>query len=85
MPWFQHWKTGERREWRTDNQGIINRLHGLGWLPVDVDLSLLPQNLRDLLAGYKTADAVRKASDDELLALDGVGPATLRKIREALQ
>lgn len=85
MPWFQHWKTGEKREWRTDNQGIINRLHILGWLPVDVGLSSLPENLRGLLAKYKTSDEVRKATDDELLALDGVGPATLRKIREALQ
>lgn len=90
MPWFQHWQTGEKREWRTDNEGIISRLHGLGWLPVDVsvdspvDLSALPENVQALLP-YRTADEVRKATDDELLALDGVGPATVRKIREALR
>lgn len=34
-------------------------------------------------AGYTSAESVRAATDDELLALDGVGPATLKKIRAA--
>lgn len=34
-------------------------------------------------AGYVTVDAVEEASDDELLAVDGIGAATLEKIREA--
>jgi hypothetical protein len=35
-------------------------------------------------AGYDTDDKVRAATDDELLALDGVGAKTLEKIREAV-
>ena len=31
--------------------------------------------------GYFEDDVIRGATDDELLALDGVGPGTLRKIR----
>lgn len=33
--------------------------------------------------GFDTPEKVKAASDDDLLALDGVGPATLTKIREA--
>jgi len=86
MPTFKHRITGEQREWRTDNANIFDRLHNLGWRIVVEDALLqLPENLRALLVSYNTADEVRKASDDELLALGGIGPATLRKIREALQ
>ena len=39
----------------------------------------------ELLAnGYDTDDKVHAASDDELLAIDGIGPKTLEKIRAAL-
>lgn len=34
-------------------------------------------------AGYSTLDALREASDEDLLAIDGIGPATLKKIRSA--
>lgn len=34
-------------------------------------------------AGYTTHAKVAKATDEELLAIDGVGQATLEKIREA--
>lgn len=34
-------------------------------------------------AGYDSTEAIQAASDDELLEIDGVGPATLQKIREA--
>lgn len=46
----------------------------------------LPERVEDVLlkSGYRTIDALQSASDEELLALDGVGPATLRKIRRAL-
>lgn len=37
------------------------------------------------LAGFASVQAVRDASDDDLLAVEGIGPATLRKIRAALQ
>lgn len=33
--------------------------------------------------GYKTISDVSEATDDELLAIDGIGPVTLDKIREA--
>lgn len=34
-------------------------------------------------AGYDTPEAVRSASDEDLDAVDGVGPATVAKLREA--
>ena len=34
-------------------------------------------------AGYNTLDKLRAASDEDLLAIDGIGPATLDKIRSA--
>ena len=36
-------------------------------------------------AGYSTGISLRVASDEELLAVEGVGPATLAKIRAALK
>lgn len=38
---------------------------------------------RDLLIGtqFVTVDAINSATDDELLAVDGIGPATLKAIR----
>lgn len=35
-----------------------------------------------LSAGYTTLEAVAEATDDELTAIDGIGPATLTKIRD---
>lgn len=40
-----------------------------------------PGRARDLLQKFETLDAVRSASDAELLAVRGVGPATLASIR----
>jgi predicted flap endonuclease-1-like 5' DNA nuclease len=40
----------------------------------------LADNLRD--AGFNSPDDLRDASDDDLLAVDGLGPGTLKKIRE---
>lgn len=37
-----------------------------------------------MAAGYETNAAVHEATDDELLAIEGIGSATLRKIRDAL-
>ena len=34
-------------------------------------------------AGYTSADQVRAASDDDLLAIDGIGPKTVEVIRNA--
>lgn len=47
----------------------------------------LPEDFphRDLLTKYKTADALRAASDDELLDIDGIGDARLKEIRAALK
>ncbi len=46
----------------------------------------LPPVVIDLLvdAGYETPDVVRSASDDDLLAVDGIGPFRLAQIRKAL-
>lgn len=43
----------------------------------------LPQPVMEALeaAGYSDRDAIDQASDEELLAVDGVGPATLAKLR----
>jgi hypothetical protein len=49
------------------------------------DLFGVDLGIRLALAGLRSADAVRAASDDDLLAIDGVGPATLKKIRAATQ
>lgn len=35
------------------------------------------------MAGYRTADDVRAAPDDELLAVEGIGPAAVKRLREA--
>lgn len=40
---------------------------------------------RDLLvgAGFKSAQSVRDASDEQLMAIDGIGEARLKEIRKA--
>lgn len=42
---------------------------------------------RELLIGtaFKTLEALKAASDEELLAVDGIGPAKLKAIRAALR
>jgi hypothetical protein len=42
------------------------------------------QELADRLAsaGYTTPEAIQAASDDDLLALKGIGPGTLRQLRQ---
>jgi DNA-directed RNA polymerase alpha subunit len=37
-----------------------------------------------LAAGYNTPEALAEADDEDLLAVDRIGPATVEKIREAL-
>ena len=36
-------------------------------------------------AGFADSKAVTEASDEALLDIDGIGPSTLAKIREAIQ
>lgn len=36
-------------------------------------------------AGYVDRRAVRRATDDDLLAIDGIGPKALKEIREAVK
>jgi len=49
----------------------------------------LPEDFpeRDLILGtqFKSLDALNAASDDDLLAVDGIGPAKLKAIRAALK
>ncbi len=42
---------------------------------------------RDLLIGtaFKSTEALNAATDEDLLAVDGIGPAKLKAIREALK
>lgn len=46
----------------------------------------LDENLVQLLAdaGYDTLEKIRNASDEELLEIDGIGPKSLEKIRQAV-
>lgn len=46
----------------------------------------LPEEIREVLAsnGYSAEAQVELASDEELLALDGIGPKRLEQIREAV-
>lgn len=46
--------------------------------------ALFPCKLLLTLNGFKTKKAVRSASDDELLSIDGIGPSKLEDIRAAL-
>lgn len=47
----------------------------------------IPENIHNILinAGYNTPEKLREASDEELLALPGIGKSTLTRIRKALQ
>jgi DNA uptake protein ComE-like DNA-binding protein len=55
----------------------------IGGTPVDdaLDDAALAEKLK--AAGYDTAEKVSAASDDELRAIPGVGPASVAKIRAA--
>jgi DNA uptake protein ComE-like DNA-binding protein len=46
----------------------------------------LDENLVQILAdaGYDTLEKIRNASDEELLEIDGIGPKSLEKIRQAV-
>lgn len=51
-------------------------------LGLDV-LGLTERQVRALArAGYNSLEALREASDEELEALDGIGPATVKRLRE---
>lgn len=52
----------------------------------DYPLSPLDQDLVDALvaAGYEKLDGIREASDEELLAVKGIGKAKLQDIRRAV-
>lgn len=47
MPYFQHAQTGERREWRTDNEEIIRRLARMGWVQVAAPATVDPDEAPD--------------------------------------
>lgn len=44
------------------------------------DLAHIAANLRS--AGYETPEAIKAASDSDLLKVPGIGPATLKRLRE---
>lgn len=46
----------------------------------------IPESLQHAIwqAGFDTPDKIREADDEELLAIPGVGRATLSRIREAV-
>jgi len=53
--------------------------------PVGFAAALTTEQLDALAAaGYVTPDAMRKATDAELRAVPGIGPATVRNLRAAL-
>jgi hypothetical protein len=69
---------------RWERIGIASRS---GKAPAKADS--LPDDFpeRDLILGtqWKTVEALKAATDDDLLAVEGIGPAKLRAIRAALK
>jgi excinuclease UvrABC nuclease subunit len=70
-----------------DRVAAIEDELGINEVPtIDQELSLYDvygEELAQLLAEhYKTPEQVEAAPDEELLDISGVGPATLKKIRE---
>lgn len=55
---------------------------GSGGTPLGNDF---PANQLLSGAGLRTVEAVAEATDDELLAIDGIGPARLEDIRQAIE
>lgn len=50
-----------------------------------LDLNLRPSLVEDLVeAGFETIEDLESASDEDILAIDGIGPKSLSEIREAL-
>jgi len=68
-------KTEEKKEAKTEEKasGSVESLE----LGEKVTKSLID-------AGFKMAEDIKKASDEEIQAVDGIGPAAVKKIREAL-
>lgn len=65
----------------------LYQLESLAELFQEIDAALsgpesseLPKEV--VAAGYDTPEKVRAATDEDLLAIDGVGKATVRKLRE---
>lgn len=55
--------------------------------PTEIRIGGIPANVILALsrAGYTTLDRLDAASDEDLLAVDGVGQATLQRIRDQLE
>jgi len=51
-----------------------------------ITLDALPAKVREALsdAGYETPMLLQKMTDEDLLKLQGIGPAALKQIRQAL-
>lgn len=99
MVTLQNKSTGERRTWATDNADIVARLVRRGWVAVDALPSPAPVvasplelagrdggQVAELLraAGYTTLEQIRAASDESLLAINGIGARRLADIRTAV-
>ncbi len=99
MVTLQNKRTGEQRTWATDNADIVARLVRRGWvvadaLPSPAPVVAAPLELTgrdggqvvELLraAGYTTLEQIRAASDETLLAINGIGARRLADIRTAV-
>ncbi len=99
MVTLQNKRTGEQRTWATDNADIVARLVRRGWVVVDALPSPAPVvaaplelagrdggQVVELLraAGYTTLEQIRAASDETLLAINGIGARRLADIRTAV-
>jgi len=73
----------DRRVFALENAQPSANMDASSW---GANLDGLPQGLRASLeaAGFTTPYALMKMSDQELRAIDGVGPASVRLIRAAL-
>jgi hypothetical protein len=62
------------------DEGASEQRDDPGTTPAPLDEALVAKLAE---GGYDTADAIQAATDEQLLAIDGIGPATLKRIREA--
>ena len=70
----------------TIEEAVLEPHKGIAEEPLTLG-DLLDDWIRNLLvqAGYSTIQEVGKASDDQLTAIPGIGKATVKRIREALE
>jgi len=84
-------KKGVRYSWNAGDEidapeGALNHVGGLKWINSKPEKKEegIPEEILGKLAeaGFESAEKIAEATDEELLAINGIGPATLKIIRE---